>query len=110
MKNEIRLNAAVIGLGVGERHISGYEADLRCKVTALCDIDENKLHEVSQRNPGLRLSTNPNEILEDHTIDVVSIASYDDAHRDQVIKAIENGKHIFVENYKFEFLGGFEWF
>ena len=66
-------------------------------MTALCDIDENKLHEVSQRNPGRRISTKPNEILEDPTIDVVSIVSYDDAHRDQVLKAIENGKHIFVE-------------
>ena len=92
-----KLNAAVIGLGVGERHISGYEADPRCKVTALCDIDENKLHEVSQRHPGRRLISNPNEILEDPTIDIVSIASYDDAHSDQVLKAIENGKHIFVE-------------
>ena len=97
MAQVIRLNAAIIGLGVGERHISGYEADPRCQVTALCDIDENKLHEVSQRNPGRRLSTNPNEILEDPTIDVVTIASYDDAHCDQVLMAIENGKHIFVE-------------
>jgi predicted dehydrogenase len=92
-----RLKAGIIGLGVGERHISGYETDPRCEVTALCDIDKNKLHEVSKRNPGRRLCTDQNDILEDPTIDVVSIASYDDAHRDQVIKAIENGKHIFVE-------------
>tara|TARA_A100001015_G_scaffold319008_1_gene440622 strand:- start:1930 stop:2961 length:1032 start_codon:yes stop_codon:yes gene_type:complete len=97
MKNKIQLNAAIIGLGVGERHIAGYEADPRCKVTALCDIDEKKLYEISQRNPGRRTSTDPSEILEDPEIDVVSIASYDDAHHDQVIKAIDYGKHIFVE-------------
>ena len=38
MKNE--LNAAIIGLGVGERHISAYELDKRCKVTKLCDFND----------------------------------------------------------------------
>ena len=35
-----RLRAAVIGLGVGERHAAGYESHPRCTVTALCDFDE----------------------------------------------------------------------
>jgi predicted dehydrogenase len=91
------LRAGVIGLGVGERHISGYESDARCRVVALCDIDESKLCEVSSRNPGRRTTTNPAAILNDPEIDVVSIASYDDAHYEQVRAAITSGKHVFVE-------------
>jgi predicted dehydrogenase len=91
------LNAAVIGLGVGARHIAGYEADSRCKVVALCDTDLKKLAEVGEQFPGRRLTRSATDILTDPTIDVVSIASYDNFHRDQVILAIENGKHVFVE-------------
>jgi predicted dehydrogenase len=91
------LRAAVIGLGVGERHIAGYEADPRCKVVALCDTDEMKLAQVGIRHPGCRLTSDPDEILSDASIDVVSIASYDDAHHHQVVHALGAGKHVFVE-------------
>lgn len=92
-----KLRAGVIGLGVGERHIEGYQVDPRCQVIALCDINEEKLLEVGGRHPGIALTTSPVEILENPEIDVVSIASYDDAHRDQIICALEHGKHVFVE-------------
>jgi len=91
------LKAAVIGLGVGERHISGYEADPRCKVVALCDTDPEKLEAVAARNPGRRLTTSPEDILDDPSIDVVSIASPDDAHHYQVMRALTANKHVFVE-------------
>ena len=38
-----QITAAVIGLGVGERHISGYVSDSRCNLVAICDLDEEKL-------------------------------------------------------------------
>ncbi len=91
------LRAAVIGLGVGERHILGYEADPRCKVVALCDFDESRLSEVSSRHPGCRVTKDSKEILMDPAINVVSIASYDSYHCDQVVSALQNGKHVFVE-------------
>lgn len=91
------LKAGVIGLGVGERHISVYQSDPRCQVLTLCDIDEEKLYEVGRKFPDCRLTTCAEEILLDPEIDVVSIASYDTDHCEQVLLAIENGKHIFVE-------------
>jgi len=91
------LKAGIIGLGVGERHIPGYEADDRCQVVALCDKDAAKLEEVGARHPGRRLTTIAAEILGDPQIDIVSIASYDNDHHDQVLAAIAAGKHIFVE-------------
>jgi len=91
------LNAAVIGLGVGEQHIAGYERHSDCRVTALCDIDPAKGREVQGRHPGKSLTTDPDEILRDPTIDVVSIASYDQCHAEQILTALEYGKHVFVE-------------
>ena len=95
--SEILLKAAVIGLGVGERHISSYQSDPRCQVVALCDINEQRLHEVGAKYPNCRLTTSAEDVLADPEINVVSIASYDTDHCNQVLSAIAAGKHIFVE-------------
>ena len=91
------LRAAVIGLGVGARHLAAYESDPRCSVVALCDIDEARLQQVARTHPGCRVSSNAMDVLSDPDIDVVSIASYDTDHCEQVLAAIRAGKHVFVE-------------
>jgi len=91
------LNVGIIGLGVGERHISSYNNDPRCNVVALCDVDEKKLYEVGCRYPDCRLITDADELLRDPRIQVISIASYDSDHYQQIIQALENHKHVFVE-------------
>jgi predicted dehydrogenase len=91
------LRAAVIGLGVGEQHILGYRSHPRCEVVAICDISPERLEAVGARHPGVRRTSRPEEVLEDPDIDVVSIASYDDAHYEQVVAALSHGKHVFVE-------------
>ena len=40
---------------------------------------------------------NPLELLRDSSIDVVSIASYDNYHAEQILEAVKEGKHVFVE-------------
>ncbi len=91
------LRVGIIGLGVGEKHIAGYEGDPRCRVVALCDIDADKLRAVGERQPGRRLIDDPAKVLSDPSIDAVSIASYDGAHYAQVMAALSAGKHVFVE-------------
>lgn len=95
MTGELRVG--IIGLGVGESHIASYESDPRCRVVALCDIDREKLAAVGGRYPGRRLTTDPLSVLEDPDIDAISIASYDDAHHAQIVRALAAGKHVFVE-------------
>jgi predicted dehydrogenase len=90
------LKAAVIGLGVGERHVACYESDPRCAVVAICDTNETKLLEIAGKYPACRTASAA-EIFEARDIDVVSIASYDTDHCDHVLAAIAAGKHVFVE-------------
>jgi predicted dehydrogenase len=92
-----RLKAAVIGLGVGERHIEGYESHPDCEVTTLCDFSEEKLAHAREKYPNKKIVKDADEVLEDPEIDAVSIATYDDCHAEQVLKALRNGKHVFVE-------------
>lgn len=91
------LRAAVIGLGVGERHIAGYERVAGCRVVALCDTDRAKRAMAAERYPGVRVVADAAEVLLDPDIEAVSVASYDDAHASQIISALEHGKHVFAE-------------
>lgn len=93
----MRLRAGVIGLGVGEAHAAAYAAHPDCDLAAVCDLDPARLDQVHASHPEARAAGDPAEILTDPGIDVVSIASYDDAHFEQVRTALEHGKHVFVE-------------
>ena len=97
MSNNATLKVGIIGLGVGEKHIEGYAQDKRCKVVALSDFDANKLAEVGSRYPAISLFADANMVLNDPKINIVSIATFDNFHYEQVIRAINSGKHVFVE-------------
>jgi predicted dehydrogenase len=91
------IKAGIIGLGVGEQHIEGYQSHPGCEVAAICDINAEKLKAVGQKHPKIRATAKAEEILKDPSIQVVSIASYDDVHCAQILQALESGKHVFVE-------------
>jgi predicted dehydrogenase len=91
------VKAAVIGLGVGEQHAAAYAEHPGVELAALCDIDERRLEEVGAAHPGARRTTSPADVLDDPEIDLVSVASYDSDHHEQVMRALEHDKHVFVE-------------
>jgi predicted dehydrogenase len=92
-----RLKVGVIGLGVGSQHLAGFEADARCEVVAVCDLDPQRLKEATRDKPELAATTEAEELIGRSELDIVSIASYDDAHFAQASAALENGKNVFVE-------------
>lgn len=91
------LKAGIIGLGVGEQHITGYQCHPNCEVVALCDFSDEKLNIAKEKYSNCKLTNRADDILDDPKIDVVSIATYDNYHYEQIVKAIANNKHIFVE-------------
>ena len=92
-----RLRAGVVGLGVGEQHLLGYNAIDGVEVTDICDIDAEKLAEVGERNQVSGRHTDYRRVTENPDIDVVSIASHDDHHVEQAISAFRHGKHVMLE-------------
>lgn len=93
-----KINCAVIGLGVGEQHARTILNHPHANLSAICDLDTEKaknfLDRYQAKNTKIKLFE---EILKDKTIGLVSIASFDDVHFEQVIKCLQNGKHVFVE-------------
>lgn len=97
MKRTSRLRAGVIGLGVGEQHILGYRMARDVDVVALCDFDVGKREMASSRYPECRIEADPSALLCASDIDIVSIASFDHHHANQVVQALDQGKHVFCE-------------
>lgn len=93
----MKVKAGIIGLGVGEAHIKGYRDHPACGAVTLCDFSDDKLAIAHRRHPGIKITNDADEILKDPEINIVSIASYDNYHYEQIVKAIANDKHIFVE-------------
>ena len=91
------INVGIIGLGVGEQHLIGFIKNPNCKVELICDFDQKKLNEVSAKYPYIKTTLNPDDVLNDPLLNLVSIASYDNFHCDQILKAFKNNKHVFVE-------------
>ena len=48
------LGVGVIGLGVGEQLAAAFDRHPDCRLVALCDLDEARLHSVAARYPGVR--------------------------------------------------------
>jgi len=89
--------AAVVGLGVGEAHARTYAQLERCSVRWLYDLDRTRAAAVSASLGQGAVAESYAAVLEDRDVDVVSIASYDDAHFEQVVASLRAGKHVFVE-------------
>ena len=92
-----RLGVAVVGLGVGEAHARTYAALDSCDLRWLYDTNPNRAATVAASLPSASVAASYDEILADPDVDLVSIASYDDAHCVQVVRALDAGKHVFVE-------------
>ena len=75
-----KLKVGIIGLGVGSRHIGCFDAHPDCEVTVLCDNNESKLRQAKEKFPGKNITRDAISVLSMAELDVVSIATYDDAH------------------------------
>ena len=92
-----KVKAGIIGLGVGEQHLRLLSGRSDVDVLAICDSNPEKLLEVSSRFPDPIAVQQDFEIINNPEINLVCIATYDDAHCSQILASIDHGKHVFVE-------------
>ena len=94
---EAILGVAVVGLGVGEQHLRAYLGQNACRLRWVYDTDETRSQEIVRTYGVGTQAIDYNQVLDDPKTAIVSIASYDDAHAEQVVAALEAGKHVFAE-------------
>lgn len=91
------LGVAVVGLGIGEQHARMFSTLSSCRVRALVDLDRSRAESLASEFAGCEVVDQYDDLLGRDDIDVVSIASFDDAHFTQVKSALLARKHVFVE-------------
>ena len=66
-------------------------------VASLCDRSLHALGRASQAHPGLKLSTDPSELIASPLIDAIAIVTPVWTHYELAKAALKHGKHVFVE-------------
>ncbi|MDK1374410.1 MULTISPECIES: Gfo/Idh/MocA family oxidoreductase [unclassified Sinorhizobium] len=90
---------AIIGCGIGRSHIvEGYlpHPD-KFQVTALCDLNVERLNEVGNEFGIEKRTTSFKELLADDSIDIIDICTPPGIHLEQVLDALASGKHVICE-------------
>lgn len=82
---------------MGVEHARAYLRTGACVLRCVHDLDAGRMGRVQGELGQGRAAQSFEDILADDLVDVVSIASYDDAHAAHVVAALKAGKHVFVE-------------
>jgi predicted dehydrogenase len=85
---------AIAGLEFGAEFIPIYQRHPNAEMYAICQRTESKLNEVGDRYGVERRFTDFAEMLADPEIDVIHINTPLRLHADQVVAALEAGKHV----------------
>jgi len=88
----------IIGYGYwGPNIVRNFSGHQDCKVVAVCDKNPVALARVLIQHPNVRLTTEVDDIVTSSEIDAVAIVTSVSSHYELAKKALENGKHVFVE-------------
>jgi predicted dehydrogenase len=92
------INIGVIGYGYwGPNIVRNFHSLSKAKVFQICDKNEVSLNRVRTTYPGINITTDFNDIVSSPIIDVVAVVTPVSTHYDLAKKALQNGKHVFVE-------------
>ena len=92
------INAAVVGFGYwGPNIVRNLHAIEGARIVSVCDRDPDALKRVRKSYPGIETTTDFTEILFSTDIDAVAIVTPVFTHYELAKKALDNGKHVFVE-------------
>ena len=91
-----RLKVGIVGARRGAGHIRPFTTITETEVTAVCDLNEDTLHEVGEQFGVPKRFTDYEEMLADD-IDIVVLGTPENLHVPQSISALEAGKHVVSE-------------
>ncbi len=95
-----RIGVGIIGAGsIARAHVSAYQqfAD-RCRVVAVADVFPDKAHDFARQiGEGVHAYGDPEQLLNNQDVHLVSICTPPFAHASLAISALQAGKHVWVE-------------
>ncbi len=100
MNNKSAIRVGIVGVGtIGSAHAQSiYDKKVNgMLLAALCDIDEGKCRELSEKYPDIHIYTSYREMLCNGELDAVIIATPHYFHPEIAIFAFEHGLHVLTE-------------
>lgn len=88
------LKVGIVGLEFGAEFIPIYQSHPNAEMYAICQRTQSKLNDVGDRYAVEVRYTDYDEMLADPAIDIVHINTPLQLHADQVVAALEAGKHV----------------
>lgn len=97
MKEKIKVG--IIGTGnISTFHMAGYKRlSDRCDVVAVCDIDQEKVTAFAKKHDVPYYYTDYNKMLTAHKLDAVSVCTWNSAHKDATIAALNSKANVLCE-------------
>lgn len=93
-----KLRVGIVGAGsIAELHAMGYAKDDRAEIVAICDPDEDLAIRRSLDWGARSYYNDFMKLLADPNIDAVEILTPNYLHAEQVVRALQAGKHVCVE-------------
>src|SRR3954449_10200112 len=97
-QNGSKVNVGLVGLGYwGPNLLRGLFELPDVEVSYICDLDPDRLDRFSRRYPSARPTRDFENLLADPHVDAVVIATPVFTHFDLASRALQAGKHVFVE-------------
>ena len=92
------LRVGIAGLGIGRYHLVGFDKmPDQFETVALCDIDEERLHEVSTSHGIDKTFSNFDDLCRMKDLDVIDICTPSFLHFSQAVQALQAQKHVICE-------------
>jgi predicted dehydrogenase len=92
------VGVAVVGLGYwGPNLVRNLHEVEDAHPALVCDLRPEALETIQRRYPAVRATTDFNEVLADPAIEAVAVSTPVSSHFELAARALEAGKHVFVE-------------
>jgi predicted dehydrogenase len=92
------VKTALIGLGYwGPNVLRNFAAEPGCKMLWGCDLKEENLEKARAHYPSLKYTSSVDDVMNDPEVELVLIATPTKTHYPLAKRALEAGKHVFVE-------------
>lgn len=97
------LNCAIIGMGIGEKHLKTLLNSINVKILFICDFNEKKLNLIKSKYINYKklsncvYTTKFKDVMKSNKLNFIIISSYDNFHADQIVTCAKKKINIFVE-------------
>ncbi len=92
------INVGIVGLGYwGANLLRNFSAQQNCSLSWGCDLNQKNLDRFARLYPATQFTLQYDDLLRDDTLDLIVIATPTAQHFPLAQKALEAGKHVFIE-------------